>query len=241
MLRPILMTALLVSAFASTSVRAEEFTSEQIKELVLEAILENPEIVMQAVSILQERENAAAAAEAAKSLASQRSILENDPNAPVLGNPEGDVTVVEFFDYNCPYCKKAGEIVRELISQDSNVKVVYREWPILTEGSEVASRAALASRLQGKYEEFHWALMDHQGRLGEEQVFDIAEQIGLDIKKLKAEMNSADIDEHLQTTKILASTLGFGGTPSFVVGDELVPGMIQLPDLQELVEVNRTN
>lgn len=240
MLRRILTTTVLVSAFASTSVYAEEFTSEQIKKLALEAILENPEIVMQAVNILQERDAAAANADAAASLEAQRGILENDPNAPVLGNPEGDVTVVEFFDYNCPYCKKAGEIVKDLIAEDPNVRVVYREWPILSESSVVASRAALASRLQGKYEEFHWALMEQQGRLNKKKVFALAEDIGLDVDKLEADMASAEIDEHLQTTKALASSLGFGGTPSFVVGDELVPGMIQLPALQELVEKNRT-
>lgn len=241
MLSRILTTTILVSLLTSTSVTAEDYTAEQIKELVLEAILENPEIVMQAVNILQERDNAAAKADAAESLASQRNILENDPNAPVLGNPEGDVTVVEFFDYNCPYCKKAGEIVKELIDQDPNVRVVYREWPILSEGSVVASRAALASRLQGKYEEFHWALMEQQGRLEEAKVFSIAEDIGLDIDQLAKDMNSAEVDDHLETTQALATTLGFGGTPSFVVGDELVPGMVQLPALQKLVEAKRTN
>lgn len=240
MLRRILTTTVLVSVLASTSVSAEEFTAEQIKELALEAILENPEIVMQAVNILQERESAAANADAAASLEAQRGILENDPNAPVLGNPEGDVTVVEFFDYNCPYCKKAGEIVKELIAEDPNVRVVFREWPILSESSVIASRAALASRAQGKYEEFHWALMEQQGRLTKKAVFAVAKDIGLDVDQLEADMDSAEIDEHLATTQTLASSLGFGGTPSFVVGDELVPGMIQLPALQELVETNRT-
>lgn len=224
----------------ANSASAEEFTAEQIQDLVIQTILENPEVIMQAVNILQERDKVAAEAQAGEALESQRALLETDPNAPVLGNPDGDVTVVEFFDYNCPYCKKAGDIVQELIEKDPNIRVVYREWPILSEDSVVATRAALASRSQGKYEEFHWALMGHKGRLNEGSVFNIAKKIGLDVTQLATDMKSPEIDEHIQTTQALATTLGFGGTPSFVIGDQLIPGMIQLSTMEELIAENRS-
>lgn len=222
-----------------TPAQAEDFTEEQIKELVLKTILENPEVIRSALILMQEQEAANEAAAAVETLASQRQMLEQDPNAPILGNPDGDVTVVEFFDYNCPYCKKAGEVVEELIANDPNVRVVLREWPILSEGSVFAARAALASRKQGKYTEFHWAMMEQRGRLNEKSVLKIAKKVGLDLDRLKDDMNAAEVDEHIQTTHALAQSLGFGGTPSFVIGDALAPGMIEMPTMIEMVEASR--
>ena len=135
---------------------AQQMTNEQVKQLALEAILENPQIIMQAVAILEQRERERAASGAN----TVRLQLEQDPNSPNLGNPDGDVTVIEFFDYNCPYCRKAGQTVQELLASDANVRVIYREWPILGEDSVFASLAALAARAAGKYEAFHGALMN---------------------------------------------------------------------------------
>jgi len=135
---------------ASTAVYADDLSEDRIKELVLEAIRENPEIVLEAVQIIEQREQERQAAAAATVLSENRDILENDPNAPVLGNPDGDVTVVEFFDYNCPYCRRVKPQIEALLEADPNVKLVYREWPILGDGSVFAARAALASREQGK-------------------------------------------------------------------------------------------
>jgi len=134
---------------------AQEMNEERIKELTLEAIRENPQIIMEAVQILEDERAAAQAETGADVLKDQRQILEQDPNAPVLGNPDGDVTVVEFFDYNCPYCRKAASAVEGLIEADPNVRLVYREWPILSEGSIFAAKAALAAREQGKYNDLH--------------------------------------------------------------------------------------
>ena len=139
--------------------QAESLSEDRVKKLVLEAIRENPEIVLEAVQIIEQREQQRQAEAAATVLSDNRDLLENDPNAPVLGNPEGDVTVVEFFDYNCPYCRRVKPHIEALLEEDPNVRLVYREWPILGDGSVFAARAALASREQGKYEEFHWALM----------------------------------------------------------------------------------
>ena len=214
---------------------AQTISEERIKELVLEAIRENPGIVLEAVEILDQQRQEEQAAAATAVLSQRRDLLENDPNAPVLGNPDGDVTIVEFFDYNCPYCRRAKPYIEALLEQDPNVRLVYREWPILGEGSVFASRAALASREQGLYEEFHWAMMGMQGRAEEASVLQIAAEIGLDIDQLQADMNAAEVSQHIEMSSRLSQSLGFTGTPSFVIGDALVPGVIETDQMADLV------
>lgn len=212
-------------------IQADTLSEDRVKELVYEAIRENPSIIMEAVEILRARDAEAQAAAQSDVLSNNRQILENDPNAPVLGNPDGDVTVVEFFDYNCPYCRRAKPAIQELLAFDPNVRLVYREWPILGDGSVFAAKAALASRNQGKYEEFHWAMMGMTGRAEEASVLRIAKEIGLDIEQLQADMESAEIEEHIQTSMRLTQSLGFSGTPSFVIGNNLVPGLVESAEL----------
>ncbi|WP_068117883.1 DsbA family protein [Tropicimonas marinistellae] len=218
---------------------SSDLSEERIKELVYEAIRENPGIVMEAVELLQAQEAEQQAAAASQVLSAHRDTLENDPNAPVIGNPDGDVTVVEFFDYNCPYCKRAADEVKALMADDGNIRIVYREWPILGEGSVFAARAALASRSQGKYEAFHWALMELKGRADEASVLQAAEKVGLDIDKLWEDMDAPEIEEHIATSMALTQALGFSGTPSFVIGEALVPGYVEKKQLQDLVEKTR--
>ena len=210
---------------------SQDISDERIKQLALEAILENPEIIMKAVSILTQRD-AEIAASGANTV---RLELENDPGSPNLGNPEGDVTVVEFFDYNCPYCRQAGKTVQELIGSDPNVRIIFQEWPVLGEGSMFAARAALASRAQGKYEEFHWTLMNGEGRATEASILKVARDLGLDIVKLLADMESPAVEIHLERSNDLARSLGFTGTPAFIVGDQTVPGMINLKQIEKLI------
>ena len=232
MKRFLLMVILALTPVAAT---AQELTDERIKELALQAILENPQIIMEAVAILDEERLAAEAEAAADVLAEQRDLLERDPNAPFIGATEPTATVVEFFDYNCPYCKRAAGDVKTLLETDDEVRVVYREWPILGEGSVFAARAALAAREQDKYEEMHWALMEMRGRAEEASVLEAARGVGLDIDQLLVDMQSPEIDDHIRVSRGLASALGFSGTPSFVIGDALVPGAIPLAELENLV------
>ncbi|WP_149776750.1 DsbA family protein [Ruegeria intermedia] len=228
-------------SLGAVAASAEDLSEADVKRLALEAILENPEIVMQAVEILRQRDEQAKAEGAKTVLDQQRDLLERDPNAPVIGNPDGDVTVVEFFDYNCPYCKRAAPIVKGVIAGDGNVRVVYREWPILGEGSVFAARAALAARNQGKYEEFHWALMGLNGRANEASVMKAARALGLDEDKLRADMNAPEVDAHIQVSMSLARGLGFTGTPSFVIGDALAPGLIEQAQMEQLISAVREN
>ena len=234
----LISTAMLVIPFMAA---ADELTEDRIKELVLEAIRENPGIVFEAAQLFEEQQQANQALVAAQVLATEREALERDPNAPVLGNPDGDVTVVEFFDYNCPYCRRVKPHMEALLAADPNVRVVYREWPILGEGSVFAARAALASRNQGKYEEFHWAMMELSGRAEEASVMRAAEDIGLDVVQLRRDMNAPEIDEHIATSMRLSRAMGFSGTPSFVIGDRLAPGLIDADQMISLVNQARAN
>jgi protein-disulfide isomerase len=217
---------------------ADDYSEADIKRLALEAILENPEILTQAIAILQQRDQDAQNSSAEIALNDNRDALERDPNAPVLGNPDGDVTIVEFFDYNCPYCNRVATNVKSLIEADGNIRLVYREWPILSEGSIYAARAALASQKQGKYAAFHWTLMSLP-RADENSVQFAAKKLGLDVDMLLADMNSPEIDAHIERSSELSSALGFNGTPSFVIGNELIGGAISLEQLQEYVKAVR--
>lgn len=218
---------------------AQNLTEEQVRALVLDTIRANPQIIVEALQILEEEQQEAQAAAAQAALVDQRALLLDDPNAPVIGNPDGDVTVVEFFDYNCPYCRSAKTELDGLLSSDSNVRVVLREWPVLGEGSVFAARAALASRQQGKYEEFHNALMTMQGRAEEQSVIRVAQSVGLDIDQLRRDMDAPEVAEHLQVTSGLGRALGFTGTPSFVIGENLAPGLIRADQMQSLVSAAR--
>ncbi len=219
---------------------AQTMSDDDIKALALEAIRENPQIIMEAIAILEGQRDEAQAAAQAEFLLGQRSLLENDPNAPSVGNPEGDAVVVEFFDYNCPYCKRAAADVKALLAADSNVRVVYREWPILGEGSVFATRAALAARAQGKYDEMHEGLMEMRGRAEEASVLALARSVGLDVDQLVADMQSDAVNNHIATSERLAQSLGFTGTPSFVIGDALVPGAVPLAELQGYIAEARS-
>lgn len=236
-----LVHALLALGLTFSPAQADELSEDDIKALALEAIRENPEIIMEAIQALEARQAAAQAVRVEDTLERERNLLENDPNAPVLGNPDGDVTIVEFFDYNCPYCRRVKPEVQALLADDPNIRVVYREWPILGEGSVFAARAALAARVQGKYEEFHWAMMGMQGRAEEASVLRIAEDVGLDLEKLRSDMDAPEVDDHIAQSMRLTQALGFSGTPSFVIGETLVPGFVEARVLAEQVAKARSD
>ncbi len=234
-----MMTFLMVSFVAITPAVSESLSEKEIKKLALEAILENPQIVMDAVNLLRERDEANKESLKKQSYLDNKELLSSDPNAPTYGNPNADITIVEFFDYNCGYCKRAMTAMQEVLKNDKNLRVVYREFPILSEGSIYASRAALASRAQNKYKIFHEELMSAQ-QLNASSVMQIAKRIGLDVKKLQKDMNDPDVFEHIQTSRDLADALQFTGTPSFVIGDKLIGGYIPQETIMEIIESLRS-
>lgn len=224
--------ALILSS--NTVILADQSDDARIKKLALEAILENPQIIAEAITLLRNQDEQRKLEQMKLSLDLYRDELEMDPNAPILGNADGDVTVVEFFDYNCPYCKQVAPDVLELISTDEDVKVVYREWPILGEGSVFAARAALAARNQDKYEEMHWALMSLRTS-NRDTVLQAAAELGMDLVQLQRDMKSPEIDQHIELSMQLANAIGFTGTPSFVIGSQAAPGAVPLATLREMV------
>jgi protein-disulfide isomerase len=211
----------------------------EVERIVREYILANPEIVMEAVQVLRERQARAEEEAARTAIASSRPSLLADPRDPVGGNPRGDVTVVEFFDYQCGYCKQVHPTVRALLDADAGVRKVYKELPVLGPASVTAARAALAAKAQGRYEEMHAALMEARGQLDEDRVLRIARSVGLDVDRLRADMASPAVERHIQETMALAASIGIRGTPAFVVGDQLVPGATDLATLQRLVREAR--
>ena len=230
------LSAALAGLLLAAPAAAQELDEARVRELVLETIRENPQIVMEALSIPRE-EQERAQADAAASLLSDRTLLEED--APVLGNPEGDVAVVEFFDYNCPYCKRAVSEIDTLLQDDPEVRLVMREWPILGEGSVFAARAALAAREQDLYAEFHDAMMRHPGRAEEASVLEVAELVGLDLDRLREDMQAEAVDAHIARSMEITQALGLNGTPSFIIGDAVIPGYVEAAKLKDAVAAAR--
>jgi protein-disulfide isomerase len=228
-----IVLATVLAAFPVTTVAAQELNEADIKRLALEAILEKPEILIEALSILQERENVALAEAQTDALSELRDDFEQ--NAPIFGNLDGSVTLVEFFDYNCGYCRRAAPEVKAVLEANKDVRIIYREFPILGPGSEVAARASLAARNQGKYQQFHEAMMALNGQAVEASVMKIAGDVGLDLKVLKTDMQSELVNEHIAASLRLAEALGITGTPTFVLGDEIIPGVIERGTLLEKI------
>ena len=168
-----------------------------------------------------------------------RAVLERNPALPVLGNPKGDITLTEFFDYNCPYCRTIMADVQRLIADDPKLRVVFREWPVFGEGSMFAAKAALASLQQGKYWPFHEALMTMKGRAEEATVLRAARQAGLDVDRLRVDMEKREILDQIYETMDLADTMMLTGTPTFIAGHEASFGKLNLADLKQLVATAR--
>lgn len=218
--------------------RAETFSPierTEIETVVREYLLAHPEVIVEALEILQAREQAEAAELQRRQIAELGNEIFDNPEAPVLGNPDGDVTLVEFFDYQCGYCKRVLDDIFDLIEDDRNLRVVFKELPILGPASVTAAQAALASRAQDLYGEFHRVLMAHRGRLSDDVIFRLAEDVGLDVERLRRDMQSDSVQAHIAANLALAQSLGIRGTPAFIVGDEVVPGAVGGDALRALI------
>jgi protein-disulfide isomerase len=202
-------------------------------------ILDHPEILARAAAKLQEKQEALAKADTKTVLASLKQDLLHDPAAPVLGNPQGDVTVVEFFDYKCPYCKRVADDLNKLIVDDPKVRVVFKEFPILGPDSQIAALGGLAANRQGKYSAFHNAAMEHRGSFSEDVVMDLAKTAGLDIAQFQADMKDPAFLDEIKKNQALAERLSIDGTPAFIIGQEKVPGAIGYDDMKKLVDEAR--
>jgi protein-disulfide isomerase len=210
-------------------------TKEAVEAIIRQYLLDHPEVIMESVRGLQERQRAEEKKRAAAAIAARQDDLLQDPASPMAGNPAGDVTVVEFFDYRCGYCKRMAPAVKQLLADDPRLRVVFKELPILSQESALAARAALAAHKQGKYQALHEALMASDASLSMPEILALARELRLDTEKLQADMNMPEIQSAIQKNRALAQALGINGTPAFIIGAELVPGAIDLPAFKELI------
>jgi protein-disulfide isomerase len=236
-----LVTAATFSMHVSTANAADALTKYDVENIVKETIKNNPEIITDSLKKAQEKQRADQEKKAKEALKSKSKELTSSKNSPVVGNPKGDVTVVEFFDYHCGYCKKMLPVISELIKSDKKVRVVFKEFPILSPDSELAAKAALAVyRVKpDKYFDFHTELMTETSQYSEESLLKAAEKVGVNPDKVKKEMNADWVNEELKKDRELADALAIRGTPAFIVGDTLLPGASSLEDLKKLIAEQR--
>ena len=209
---------------------------QAVEQVVEQYIRAHPEVIEQTLQALQAKREAEERERVRNLIATKQAELLNDPNSPVSGNLKGDVTVVEFFDYRCGYCKRVAGTVTQLQHDDPNVRVVYKDYPILGKDSVFAARAALASKAQGKHVVFHEALLATEEELTQETILAMATAVGLDTEKLRRDMESPSIQTTIERNRALARELGINGTPGFIIGTELVPGALDLKDLKNLIK-----
>jgi len=202
-------------------------------------LVANPEVIVEAMQNLERKQREVEQTEAQAALAAHRDELLNSPESPVGGNPQGDVTLVEFFDYNCPYCRQVAPAMVEAEDDDPQLRIVYKEFPILGPNSVFAARAALAARKQNLYPQFHKAMMQVSGAADEAHVIAVAEEIGLDVEQLRTDMQDPAIDAEIQRNLALARALRINGTPGFVIGDEILRGATDLQTMQRLIDQAR--
>jgi len=195
-----------------------------VEKIVRDYLMTNPEILLEVQQALEIKMNAEREAQAKVAVTENAARIFRSDADPIYGNPDGDVTVVEFFDYNCGFCKRAIPHITELVENDKNVKVVFKEFPIFGEESEQAAIAALAAHKQGKYWEMHRALLEDPGRANRQKAMTIARKLNLDMAKFEADMQLPEIRKVITDAQSLAQEMGIQGTPHFLVGPQTIPG-----------------
>ncbi len=241
------LKALLLSAVMMTAplaVQAQSLTDAQKTEMgdVIRAyLLEHPELLREMAEKLEAKDRDAEQTARTEGLEKNKDVIFKLAGDAVVGNPQGDVTVIEFLDYNCGWCKKSVKEVASLVAADPKLRIVMKEFPIFGENSEHAARAALASKKQGKYWELHQALFAHEGQVTKDVVNETAKGLGLDMAKLEADMKSPEVLDTIAANYDLAKSLALNGTPAFIIDTNVVPGYIPQNDIQGYVNEVRSN
>ena len=212
---------------------------EEVKDVVRKFIYDNPQVIIESFQRMQIMEEQNRLRQTRARLAEYRKDLEYDPETPIMGNPDGDVVIVEFFDYNCGYCKLMYKKVSEAVEKDGNMRWVLKDMPTLSESSMTAALAGLAANKQGKYTEMHRELMLTQGGLDDKKIRAAAKKIGLDMKKFDQDVKSEEFQKHLEKNMTLARELSMSGIPQFIIGDFLSQGAMMGNELEEAAKVVR--
>lgn len=219
---------------------AAAFTDAEKAEMgtvIREYLIKNPEVLQEAIAVLEQRQHEAEAKARGQALANLKPLLIDSPRGVVVGNPKGDVTLVEFFDYNCGYCKKALSDLQELMKNDPNLRVVLKEFPVLGPGSVEAAQVAIAVRLVApeKYLAFHQKLLNSRGSVDRTKALAVAQEVGIDSAALQKAAASPELGATLDESMKLAEALALSGTPSYVVGDQVVIGAVGADKLKAAI------
>ena len=246
-----LMTKILTAAGAAVlmlapPVQAEEFSARQKSEIELvikNYLVNHPEVLQDAMTELEKRQAAAELEKTKTFISSNAATLFNSNRQIVLGNPSGNVTMVEFFDYNCGYCKRAMADMLDLLKTDPNLRIVLKEFPVLGPGSVEAAKVAVAVRMQGKdsakYLEFHQKLLGGRGQADKARALAAARETGFDVARIEADLENPEVKASLEETLKLGEQLGLNGTPSYVVGSDVVVGAVGLDALRGKISTAR--
>ena len=239
-----LLAAAAFALIAVTPLRAQDFSTAQrgeIEKIIRDYLIAHPEVLQEAMSELEKRQQAAELEKARTAVKSHSDAIFNSPRQVTLGNPQGDVTFVEFFDYNCGYCKRALSDMVELMKKDPKVKVVLKEFPVLGAGSVEAAQVAVAVRMQDpkKYLDFHQKLLMGRGQADKARAMAVAKEIGLDTARIERDLKSEEVAKTIEESMKLAEALGLNGTPSYVIGNDVVIGAVGFAALNQKVEAAR--
>jgi protein-disulfide isomerase len=240
--------AAMLAFAAPQATRAAEFSTPQrgeIESIVREYLIAHPEVLQEAMAELEKRQTAAESEKHKTAVKDNAQAIFSSPRQVNLGNPNGDVTFVEFFDYNCGYCKRAMSDMLSLIKDDSKLKVVLKEFPVLGPGSVEAAQVAVAVRMQDKsgkkYLEFHQKLLGGRGQADKAHAMAAAKDVGMDMARIEKDMQSPEVKATLEENLKVAEALGLNGTPSYVIGGDVVVGAVGLTALGDKIKAARTN
>jgi protein-disulfide isomerase len=235
-----LMTAsvLAIGLSALPAMAQENISKDDLDKHIRQYIMENPEVVMQALELHQVNQQRQAEQQAASKIKSSMNILAGG-DSPSIGNPDADVTIIEFFDYNCGYCKRALPDILDVVESDKNVRFVFKEMPILSPTSELAARWALAAHKQGKYFEYHSALMKFQGQKDEAVLTRLAKEEGLNVNQMKRDAVSGEVTAQIQQVSQISNEIGIRGTPAFIINGELSRGYLGPGGLERAIREAR--
>jgi protein-disulfide isomerase len=239
MFRTLTTAAVLTLSLSLPALAQDAANDEAFGERVRAYLLENPHVIMEAVGVLQQREDAAAATADQDMIAAQMDALTNDGFSWVGGNPDGDITVVEFMDYRCGYCKKAHPEVESLLSADGNIRFIVKEFPILGEQSILGSQFAIAAHIvagDDAYKAVHDTLMSYNGEITAESLSRLADSLDLDGAAILAKLDDPEVVRRISENRALGKALDISGTPTFVVQNQMVRGYVPAEQLQKMVD-----
>jgi protein-disulfide isomerase len=235
---PRLLLTLALASLPLLPSGAAEFSPAQrqaIESIIHDYLTNNPDALIHALQAAKAKLERDADAKTAELIANHHREIYDDPQTPLGGNPQGKVSLVEFFDYRCPYCKETQPALEQLLAGNTRVRMVYKELPILGQVSVTAAQVALAAERQGKYEAFHRAMMAARGNITDATVSQVARSVGLDMHRLERDVKAPEIAKAIDSNLKLADALEINGTPAFVIGDRMIPGAVDLTKLQQLV------